>query len=67
MDRPPTIEDLERGLKGARQEVRNLQVIQMRPGHSAKRLKLLAALERSARAEVRLRIKALEHAKSQMQ
>jgi hypothetical protein len=30
--------------------VRNLQVMQMRPGQSAEKLKLLAELERSARA-----------------
>jgi hypothetical protein len=33
--------------------VRNLQVLQMRPGQSAEKLKLLADLERSARAEVK--------------
>jgi hypothetical protein len=66
----PKIEDLqalERKLKAVRQEVRNLQVIQMRPNQSAKKLKLLADLERSARAEVKLRLKALDHAKSQTQ
>jgi hypothetical protein len=31
----------------------------MRPGQSAEKLKLLADLERSARAEVKLRLKAL--------
>jgi hypothetical protein len=68
MARSPKIEDLptlERKLKGVRQEVRNLQVMQMRPGQSAKKLKLLADLERSARAEAKLRLKALEYARSQ--
>lgn len=44
-----------------RQEVRNLQVTQMRPGQSAEKLKLLSELERSALAEVKLRLKALAH------
>jgi hypothetical protein len=57
----------ERGLKNTRQEVRNLQVLQMRPGQSAEKLALLADhLERSARAEVKLRVKALAYAKSQV-
>ena len=62
---PNDLQELERKLKGVRQEVRNLQVMQMRPAQSAKKLKLLADLERSARAEVKLRTKALEYAKSQ--
>jgi hypothetical protein len=57
---------LEGKLKGVRQEIRNLQVMQMRPGQSAEKLKLLSELERSARAEVKLRLKALEYAKSQI-
>ena len=61
----PDIETHERELKNTRQEVRNLQVMQMRPGQSAERLKHLAELERSARAEVKLRVKALAYAKSQ--
>jgi hypothetical protein len=61
----PDLPTLERKLKRVRQEVRNLQVMQMRPGQSAKKLNLLADLERSARAEVKLRIKALEHARKQ--
>jgi hypothetical protein len=36
----------------------------MRPGQSAEKLKLLSDLERSARAEVKLRLKALEFARS---
>jgi hypothetical protein len=63
----PDLLTLERKLKGVRQEVRNLQVMRMRPGQSAKKLKLLADLERSARAEVKLRLKALERARSQTQ
>jgi hypothetical protein len=63
----PDLPTLERKLKGVRQEVRNLQVMQMRPGQSAEKLRLLAELERSARAEVKLRQKALEHARAQSQ
>jgi hypothetical protein len=67
MDEPkPDLETHERKLKNTRQEVRNLQVMQMRPGQSAETLKLLADLERSARAEVKLRIKALAYARSLM-
>jgi hypothetical protein len=55
---------LERELRDARQEVRNLQVLAMRPGLSAEKLELLRNLERSARAEVKLRLKAVAYAKS---
>jgi len=61
----PDLEKYERELKNTRQEVRNLQVMQMRPGQSAEKLKLLSDLERSARAEVKLRLKALAYARSQ--
>jgi hypothetical protein len=57
---------LEQKLRAARQEVRNIQVMAMQPGQSAEKLKLLADLERSARAEVKLRLKAIQHAKSQL-
>jgi hypothetical protein len=62
----PSLETHERELKNTRQEVRNLQVLQMRPGQSAEKLRLLADLERSARAEVKLRVKALAYARSQV-
>jgi len=52
-------------LKNTRQEVHNLQVMQMHPGRSAEELKHLAELERSARAEVKLRVKALAYARAQ--
>jgi hypothetical protein len=63
----PDLEEHERKLRGVRQEVRNLQVMQMRPGQSAEKLKHLSDLERSARAEVKLRVKALAYAKAQSQ
>jgi hypothetical protein len=59
----PDLKTLEQELKNTRQEVRNLQVMQMRPEQSAEKLKLLADLERSARAEVKLRLKALAYVK----
>jgi len=60
----PDLATHERLLKGVRQEVHNLQVMQMRPGQSPEKLKHLSDLERSARAEVKLRIKALAYARS---
>jgi hypothetical protein len=62
----PDLATHERLLRGVRQEVRNLQVMQMRPGQSSEKLKHLSDLERSARAEVKLRIKALAYARSQL-
>lgn len=62
----PNLPSLEQKLRAARQEVRNLQVMAMQPGQSAEKLKLLADLKRSARAEVKLRLKAIQHAKSQL-
>jgi hypothetical protein len=62
----PDLETHERELRNTRQEVRNLQVMQMRPGQTAEQLKHLADLERSARAEVKLRVKALAYARSQI-
>ena len=61
----PDLKTLEAELKGVQQEVRNLRVMQMRPGWSAEQLAHLADLERSAVAEAKLRLKALNHAKSQ--
>lgn len=52
---------LQAALNDNHQEVRNLQVLQMRPGHSPEKLALLRNLERSARASVKLGRKALEH------
>jgi hypothetical protein len=55
----------ERKLKGVRQEVRNLQLMQMHPGRSAEELRHLADLERSARAEAKPRLRTLAYARSQ--
>ena len=56
---------LQQKLDDARLEVRNLIVMQFRPGNSPRKRAMLHELEQSARAEVKLRIKALEYAKSQ--
>jgi len=61
----PDLKTLETELKNVQQEVRNLRVMQMRPGWSAEQLKHLSDMERSAVAEAKLRLKALHHAKSQ--
>jgi hypothetical protein len=61
----PDVPEQERKLKETRQEVSNLQVMQMRPGQSVEKLRLLSERERSARAEVNLRLCALEHAREQ--
>jgi hypothetical protein len=48
-------------LEAAKQEVRNLSVMGMRPDLSEKKREVVKHLERSARAEVTLRQKALDH------
>jgi hypothetical protein len=52
---------LQASLADNHREVRNLQVLQMRPGRSPAELDLLRNLERSARASVKLAQKALAH------
>lgn len=54
-----SIEELRRKLKDAEQEVRNLTVMGMRPDLTPEKRDIIKQLERSARAEVRLRVKAL--------
>jgi hypothetical protein len=55
---------LHQKLEAARREVRNLTVMQMRPDQSSEKLEMLRDLERSARAEVKARLLAIEHAQS---
>jgi hypothetical protein len=57
----PDMEMMQRKLNTARQELHNLQVMQMRPGQCAKKLELLYNLERSCRAEIKLRLRAIEY------
>jgi hypothetical protein len=61
----PDLETLKQKLAAARQEVRNLTVMAMNPKHPPEKAELLRYAERSARAEVRLRQKALQHAQGQ--
>jgi hypothetical protein len=51
-------------LANTRREVRNLTVMGMRPDLTAKEREIVPLLERSARAEVKLRIKALRYCRS---
>jgi hypothetical protein len=58
--RPPLDEArLEMKLAGARQRVRNLIVLGMRPGLSAEMREVVRRLETSTRAEVRVHIRVL--------
>jgi hypothetical protein len=57
----PSVEQLRRELKDTEREVRNLSVMGMRPDLTAHKRDIIRQLERSARAEVQLRVKALEH------
>jgi hypothetical protein len=56
---------LQRKLAEAHRMVRNLTVMGMRPDFSADKRELVRNLERSARAEVKLRIKALQYFQEQ--
>lgn len=55
------LKTLQRKVASRRQEVRNLQVLAMRPGHSPEKLSRIRLLEHSARAEVKRWQKALAH------
>jgi hypothetical protein len=48
-------------LEGARQELHNLQVMQLRPGQSPEKVEFLHKLELSCRAEIKLRLRAIEY------
>jgi hypothetical protein len=58
------MDTLQRELKAARQELHNLQVMALRPDQSPERLEMIRKLELSCRAEVKLRLKAIEHRRS---
>ena len=60
----PTLADLQTELESVRREVRNLTVMGMDPNQTAEQASLIKELERSARAEQRLRKMALDYAKS---
>jgi hypothetical protein len=55
------LQDLRRELAATRQEVRNLTVMGMRPGLTPEKVELIRNLERSARAEVKLRQRHLDY------
>ena len=57
------LQQLERDLKVTREEIRHWQVVGMRPDMLPAAVVLVQSLERSARAEVKLLLKAIEHAK----
>ena len=56
----PDSKELRQDLADAKREVRNLSVMAMKP-HEPRKLETIKQLERSARAEVTLRQKALDH------
>jgi hypothetical protein len=57
---------LLRELANTRRIVRNLTVMGMRPDLTVKEREIVPLLERSARAEVKLRIKALRYCREQL-
>jgi hypothetical protein len=57
----PDSKELRQKLKDAKREVRNLSVMGMKPDLSPEKRETVKHLERSARAEVQLRQKALDH------
>ena len=60
----PTLADLQTKLESVRREVRNLTVMGMDPNQTTEQAALVKELERSARAEQRLRKMAIDYAKS---
>jgi hypothetical protein len=60
----PTLAELQAKLDSVRREVRNLTVMGMDPSQPPDQAALIKELERSARAEMRLRTMALEHART---
>jgi hypothetical protein len=56
--------DLQTKLESVRREVRNLTIMGMDPNQTTEQTALIKKLERSARAEQRLRKMALDYAKS---
>jgi hypothetical protein len=61
----PTLAELQAKLDSVRREIRNLTVMGMDPSQTPGQAALIKELERSARAEMRLRTMALEHAKGE--
>ena len=62
----PTLAELQTKLDSVRREVRNLTIMGLDPNQTTEQAALIRQLERSARAETRLRFMALEHSKSKL-
>jgi hypothetical protein len=62
----PTLAELRTDLDSVRREVQNLTVMGMDPSQTPEQTSLIKELERSARAEMRLRTMALEYAKGEL-
>ena len=60
----PTLAELQTKLDSVRREVRNLTVMGMDPSQPPDQAELIKQLERSARAEMRLRTMALAYARA---
>jgi hypothetical protein len=61
----PTLAELQTKLESVRREVRNLIVMGVDPNQTTEQAALIKELERSARAEQRLRKIAVDYVKSQ--
>ena len=61
----PAIKELERNIECCRREIRNLVVMGLDPNQPPDQAALIKDLERSARAELRLRVLALRYAEEQ--
>ena len=61
----PDLKTMQQKMQGCRQEIRNLTIMGMKPGLTPEKKALLHDLERSARAELKLRHKAIEYYLSQ--
>jgi hypothetical protein len=61
----PDLKTMQREMQNCRQEIRNLTIMGMKPGLTPEKKALLLDLERSARAELKLRHKAIEYYLSQ--
>lgn len=61
----PDLKTQQREMQNCRQEIRNLTIMGMKPGLTPEKKAFLHDLERSARAELKLRHKAIEYHLSQ--
>jgi hypothetical protein len=61
----PDLKTMQQEMQNCRQEVRNLTIMGMKPGLTPEKKALLFELERSARAELKLRHKAIKYYLSQ--